>query len=313
MEIIQGTTALFENPEMGVSVLPIVSPPLPISLAISRINKASREAELDPAGKLKLSPQEVKQTTGFQLVFRIPKKAPIVVVQRNLSRENPDEKNYHNSSLITQREDEWDTFVMMDHVRVMRENGMSWTRWRGEVPNRVDFWDLRGNQIRLFQVGVIARGYGDDTHFRILGELRGEWDLYRSEKRGIVGVPTNSEWGDFDVRGTILDNEEMKALLTKVTLPVYRKSPAIAPIKHPTGLNRATVQWWSPFAGRRGQGPCTLTNGSSAWICGEDLLVDPDQDGIVRLSRGTIVSYEDIHTERDDHNSLTKLLRVSRA
>lgn len=314
MEIISGLLALFDKPEVGVAVHPILQ------------GKVQEMATLDGRGVLALSPETVPQVTGFQLVFQVPKENPPVLLQRSLNRADRADKRYQDNALFEHGVpggSEWHTFVMLDHVVVSRnEDGVSWTRWRGDVPNRVDIWSLDQNRIRLFQIGIIVQGMGTDQAFRVLGELRGEWDLYWGGT-GITGIPTYPEAGEFSVRQVILENDEIRKRLAAIQLPVMAASlvrgiPALEP---PTNGAHAVMQWWSPFAGMRGQGPCTLKNGSSAWVCGEDVVGEPDEDGIVRLPRGTQILYEDIRELRGQayeeggrkkSHTLTKLIGVRR-
>lgn len=301
MEVLNGSVALFEPPNVGVSVLPIIT------------GETGEEVGLDDKGVLNIAPDIVKHVTGFQLVFRVPVQDPPILLQRSLNRANRADKRYQNNALIDRGGDEWTMLVMLDHIVVSHENGVAWTRWRGDVPNRVDIWSISGNQIRLFQIGVVARNTEGGEVFRVLGESRGAWDLYQNGA-GIVGVPTYPEAGKFSVRETILENELIKAKLAETQLPAPTGPVPEIPDLQPSPKG-AIMQWWSPFAGIRGQGPCTLKDGrSSAWVCGEDYLDEPDADGIVRLPRGTVVSYKDIEKVRGDgKNTLTKLLSVRRA
>ena len=273
--------ALFPQYEIGAFVLPIIS----------------KRAMEDPVGLtengiLDLFPLKGEEVTGFRLGLIIPKEAQVVVVQRNLSP-SP-RKLYQNFSLKKYRETDLEEWLMVDHIQVFQKNGTFWTVWKAEVPNRVDLWFLMPDGLaRLFQVGVVARGTKSDLRFQLLGELRGEWQLYFHPQKQVVGKPTDPVHGSFDVRRTILSEERFKALLAKTRLEAWRGSEAELnpPLVIPAEPKQAMLDWWSPFTGRRGQGPIA-PNGSDTWVCGEDVIADPDPDGIVRLPRGTVVSYK---------------------
>jgi len=279
----KGTVAVFEEaPEpIGVSVYPL-------------IQGAQRdEVGIGKKGELGLGEKEARMATGFKMVLMVPKEAPTVIIQRNLTQLHG---GYHRLALSTIREDEWHTFVMVDHIKVFRQQGMVWTPWRATVPNRLDIWTVSPEGLAsLFQVGVVVRGTGEGQYFRIASDLRGEWDLYKTQNGRVDGVPTLPKWGAFSVRGeAILQDVEFRGLLSRANLS--RKDPKTEELRPP--LSRipdgcARMQWWSPFTGLRGQGPCILSDGASAWVCGEDVLeAEPDEDGIVRLPRNTLVSYK---------------------
>ena len=306
MEILQdGTTALFTQCEIGAFVLPIIQ-------GKARENPINLMAN----GVLNLSFQESKEVTGFRLGLIVPTAARIVIAQRNLLDL---QGSYHNAALQVLKEEEWQTWIMLDHIRVYRRNGISWTEWKATVPNRVDIWSLTTEGlVRLVQYGIIVRDNDNkipsqDFYFRLHEEVRGEWQLYDFQGE-TVGKPTNPSWGNFDVRRIILDNQDFQDLLTKTSLPTWIESEEELrnPLEPPKEPGLGIMDWWSPFTGRRGQGPCLTSNGSypSVWVCGEDFQGEPDPDGIVRLSRGTVVRYKNIGTlgERD-----YKLLEVRRA
>lgn len=311
MNILKGTIAIFENPEVGASVLPVIQGEL-----------KEDEATFDHMGKIELPSQECKMVTGFCVILRIQKESRLVIVQRALDRSD---RRYHQHALTTQSEIEgdWDTWVMLDHIKVSRQAGISWTRWTGTVPNRIDLWFLdEKGQAQLFQVGVVARGDNDDLHFRLLGELRGVWQLCCAPRQNnrTVGVPVDPVWGKFDVRRDILNHPDFKALLVTPTLPEWKgfEEELDPPLNSPPAPGYAVMEWWSPFAGMRGQGPCRLHDPMrNIWVCGEDYLGPPDSDGIVRLPRGTLVSYKEIsqtvHPEEGRvFAKLTQVRRVER-
>lgn len=321
MEILQGNTALFNDYEIGAFVLPIIQ------------GKTKEDpVDLGENGTIQLSLQESKEVTGFRLGLIVPKDARVVIVQRNLG--HSPQRLYHQFALSTLKEEEWDTWIMMDHMKVYRKDWgdgrrvTAWTVWQATVPNRVDLWFLTpGGLTRLFQVGVICRGEGENQYFRLLGELRGEWQLCHDTRGVIVGVPTKPVWGAFDIRRPILKNPDFVTLLKTDSLPSWDPEHGILlsgnsslvqigeskkkldyPLKLPLESNRAVMEWWSLFTGMRGQGPIG-PNGSNTWVCGEDFLGEPDPDGIVRLPRGTIVSYKGMMPLG---TKAQKLLRVRR-
>src|SRR4030042_3993479 len=170
MEILQdGTTALCSQCEIGGFVLPIIQ------------GKAKENPiNLMANGILNLSFQESKEVTGFRLGLIVPKDARFVIVQRNLLNF---QGSYHNAALQVLKEEEWQTWIMLDHIRVYRRGGISWTEWKAAVPNRVDIWSLTPTGLaRLIQYGIIVRDNkvpnqidGGDFHFRFHEEGRGEW------------------------------------------------------------------------------------------------------------------------------------------
>lgn len=286
MEILQEERiALFPEYEIGAYVIPFIQG-----------KAAENPIDLRSDGTINLPTRECKMVTGFRLGGQVPKDAPVVIRHRNLRhiRQAP----YHSHALLSLTKGEWKYWDTGDTpLRVYRKEGISWTVWQTIAPNRVDFWFLTSEGLtKLFQVGVIARGETDgrELHFRLLGELRGKWQLARDPEGKVVGIPTNPVWGAFDVRRSILDDSEFEALLNRAHLPSWRGSEEEleSPLTLPSGPNQAIMEWWSPFTGRRGQGPIA-PKGSKTWICGEDVIdTPPDTEGILRLPRGTIVSYE---------------------
>jgi hypothetical protein len=307
VEILQdNTTALFPQHEIGAFVLPIFQ------------GKAEENPiALQANGILGLSRQESKRVTGFRLGLIVLKDARVVIVQRNLG--HSPQRLYHQFALSTLKEEEWYTWVMMDHMRVYRKDWkdgrgvIAWTVWQATIPNRIDLWFLTPEGLtQLFQVGVIARGEGEDQYFRLLGELRGEWQLCRDNQRGVVGIPMNPVWGSFSVRRPILQDLGFKNLLEKTTLPSKKPSEEelSPPLRIPLEPDQAVMDWWSSFTGTRGQGPIA-PHGSDTWVCGEDFLGEPDPDDIVRLPRGTRVSYEGTLPLEGRTQKLLKVKRVS--
>lgn len=304
MEILQKTTALFNEYEIGAYVLPIIQG-----------KTEENPINLSANGALALSPRESKMVTGFRLGVATPKDAPIIVLHRNLA--HAPERRYHSHALLTVTKEGW-TISEAD-MRVYRRDWkdgrgvITWTVWQAVAPNRADCWFLTPEGLcKLFQVGIIARGYGEDLHFRVLGELRGEWQLSHNPQGKVVGIPTNPLWGAFDIRRPILDEPRFQALLEKVLLPTWAGSEGeMNPsLKLPSEPNRAVMEWWSAFTGLQGQGPIA-PKGSNTWVCGEDVEAEPDPDGILRLPRGTIVSYEGSAPLGDGGDR--KLLKVRRA
>lgn len=304
MEILQGNIALFNEYEIGAYVLPIIQ------------GKAEENPiGLSANGTLALSSRESKMVTGFRLGVTTPKDAPVVIVQRNLA--HAPERRYHHHALLTLTKEGW-SISEVNSIRVYRRNWKdgrgvtTWTVWQAVAPNRADCWFLNpGGLSKLFQVGVIARGYGDDLHFRLLGELRGEWKLCRDSQGKVVGIPTNPLWGAFDVRRPILDDPRFQALLAKVQLSTWTgfEEELNPPLKLLSKSNQAVMEWWSPFTGLRGQGPI-IPKGSNTWVCGEDVEEEPDPDGILRLPRGTVISYEG--STPLEEKGARKLLKVRR-
>ena len=285
IELLEEGYAFFPDYEIEVEVLPVIQG-----------KKMENPISINPDGTLGLSPKECKTVTGFYLRWMYPKDTPVVAKVRNL-RHIPNPPYHSHALLRSKKGGDWIVEGMGDHMRVYpKKGGIFYTVWQAVVPNRIDFWFLfREGLCKLFQVGIIARGQTDgrELHYRLLGELRGEWQLAHDPQGKVVGIPTNPVWGPFDVRRTILKDGDFQNLLQKAELPswVGSEEELDPPLRLPSEPNRGTMNWWSPFSGMRGQGPIAPEN-SHVWVCGEDAEVEPDPDGILRLPRGTIVSYE---------------------
>ena len=298
MELIEsGKIAVFDGPiPVGVSVLTV----------LQGANELAQETVISSDGRLQLSPQQFNEASGFKLLLSIPANEPVLALHRNLNRLHGD---YSSFSIVTLRGDNWNEPVQINNIPVIRRylNGKEepatvWTSWKG--PNRIDLWkvDPNNGQVTLFQVGVVVRGEGENQYFRVASDLRGIWNMFQYPDGRISGIPERPVWGAFSVRERILKNQAFSDLLDRVTLshqtpPDNMVDPPLSPI--PTSpsqdLAYARMQWSGPFTGIRDQGPCELQNGSSGWVCGQDVTADSDEDGIVRLHRDTLISYKGLN------------------
>ena len=322
MEVIDHQIAVFDEPfPVGVSVLTISN----------GANELAKETEIRPDGRLefhidpRLNNRMFREATGFKLLLSIPADEPVVPLHRNLGQL---QGLYHSHSIVTLKGENWNEPVQIDNIPVIRrhlhgkqEPATVWTSWKG--PNRIDLWkvDPNNGQVTLFQVGVVVRGEGENQYFRVASDLRGIWNMFQYPDGTISGIPESPVWGAFSVRERILQNRVFSDLLRKVTLPQQTPpdnvvDPPLSSIPDPSGdLAYARMQWSGPFTGIRDQGPCELQNRSSGWVCGEDVTADPDEDGIVRLHRDTLISYKGLQFNwgfDEKPSNAPKLLGVER-
>jgi len=285
---------LFEEPGIGVSVL----------------LSGEKYLEIGKHGELAI-PEEVKPK-GFNLVVLIPEESRIVINQKNVGQTKG---GYHRHALEQLgMEGGVRTLVMHDPISIERVGKNVWTSWHAAKSNRIDCWSLTNDgHVDCFQVGIIT--HDDGRTFLLLGEYRWRGMLFR-DKSGIVGKPDYPLWGPFDIRCSILDDPEFKGCLESCSLPVWNGKPEelTVPMDSVPGNGHARVQWYVPFAGQTGQGIAILNDGSSAWMHGVDILIQPDSDGIKRLQRNDLVRYQEAikwGTKPGAPPKLTKIERVS--
>lgn len=267
--------------------------------------------EIDQQGVLVIPPEV--RPSGFHLILVIPQVKRIVIAQKNVAQERGGYHRYFVAS-FGKSADEYQTWAMHDPILVMRRGKHVWTSWHQLKPNRIDCWLLEEQgHVELFQIGVIT--HDDGQTFRLLGEYRWRGQLFQDPERGVVGKPDDPCWGAFDVRRPILDDPDFGKLLQRTTLHSWHgtQEESEPPLASVPGPGFARMQWYSAFAGRTGQGPAILHDGSPAWVHGVDILEPPDQDGIKRLWQNDLVKYEDIqHNWGGKENGPPKLLCVRR-
>lgn len=288
----------FANPGIGATVL------LP----------GKRHAEdyltVDTQGILTI-PHNLKPA-GFHLVLAIPRETPVVINQKNVAQ---DKGGYHRYFLaLLGVSSEGFAIWSIPDILVIRAGKNVWTDWHDIRPNRVDCWLVKeGGHVDLFQVGVVT--HDDGRTFRLLGDYRWRGQLYQDKERGVVGKPDHSKWGKFDVRRSILDDSDFRRLLNGITLQPWQGKPEeLDPLLDSVpGNGYAIIDWYTPFAGQKGQGIAKDQTETSYWVLGQDLLVQSDENGIQRLERGDLITFEGEPVKWGDKHGPLKLLCVRRA
>lgn len=296
---------LFENPGIGAGVF------------LPGKKRADSSLEIGEHGILAI-PKGL-QPAGFHLVIYVPKQARLVIVQKNIGQDKGGYFRHALAQLGTTETDDLITWAMYDPIQVMRQGSNVWTSWHSEKPNRVDCWMLgEDGQAGLFQVGVIT--HDDGQTFRLLGERRWQGQVFKTANGELVARPNEPKWGALgwnkeESRAAIREHPDFQALLASANLSPWNGSPK--ELYPPLGLvppgNFARVDWYIPFAGQKGQGIAKDQAGNPLWVLGQDLLVEPDTDGIKRVFHGDLVSFTGIHqnwgTKREGP---PKLLRVQK-
>lgn len=237
---------------------------------------------------------------GFYLVLYTPTQPRVIITQRDLTYHHGDYRDPKYDYLENVLGEDWIMNSFNLPIPVERQGGHVWTAWKGRPAwkkpagmsgNKVDCWIAdREGHLDLFQTGIITPNDGQSWH--LLGEYRWRGKLFRSNGT-IVGKPKKPAWGAFGVRQEILEHPEFKDHLRKIRLSVWQGnekelSPLLDPVPQ---IGYARVQWYSPFAGKTGQGPVKLYDGSAGWIHGIDIMSPPDGDGIQRLQRNDLIRY----------------------
>lgn len=249
---------------------------------------------------------------GFYLVLAFPKEARVVIGQRDLSRHHGKYFSYALAPLEGLLGPDYNVWVLNNPIRVKRAGKEVWLPWKGgpyEPSNKVDCWIVGDDgNVDLFQVGIVTHDNGKSFH--LLGEYRWRGRLFYGKNGEMVGKPADPRWGSFEARKEILDNQDFRRALPKLSV---RRSQV--KLDYPLGKipkeRHARVQWYSPFAGQTGQGPVICYDNSSAWIHGADIVDPPDPDGIHRLQRNDLIRYAGTATF-GEKTPQTKLLCVSK-
>jgi hypothetical protein len=242
---------------------------------------------------------------GFKLIVFYPPK--MIVARRDISTENGGyyKRFVNNFGVLGENVSFW--------IPIFRTKEKIWTPWHQKSPNRLDCWILqKDGRVELFQVGIVTHDNGKT--FRLLCEPRWKGQFYQDRNRQIVGKPNNSHWGAFDVRRKILDFPAFKDRLQQINFPKWngRKEELDPPLDPIPGSGFARVSWYTPFAGQTGQGIVILHDGSSAWVQGSDLMIEPNPDGIKRLSRNDLLSYTQAISWGKEKGRLLKLIGVKK-
>lgn len=231
--------------------------------------------------------------TGFNLFIAKGKGARTFLTQRNLRRRSGE---YHEESLAVLEgvSEGVEAVVLQNPIIVSYDPDTKdvYTVWKDkDCPNHVDIWWVGvDGSVWMFQIGVIT--HDDGGSWFLLGEFRWKGRTYNAGGK-IVGMPESPKWGAFDVRRAILDHPEFKELIASADISDWTGTDAdLTPQLGPIPEGHARMQWWSWCMGMQGQGFATLSDGTSATVFGPDADVTPDADGIIRLQRNDLVSYE---------------------
>ena len=249
--------------------------------------------EMDPQGYI----LGLKNPAGFHLVAAVRELGRTFVVQKNVGTEGG---SYENRALAEFKDfvPGFKAVVMRDPIEVLRAGQNVWTGWhKNQAINRLDCYHLTDHgMLILFQVGIYTHDNGKS--FRLHGEPRWLGRLYKSGN-GLVGIPVNPKWGSFNGgssnRNQIFQHPEFQALVKSAKLEEWKGSDVEIDPPLPTAPEGkyAVMQWYITFAGQTGQGPCTMHDGSIAWVHGIEIFgLVPDPDGEIRLWRGDIISYQ---------------------
>ncbi len=244
--------------------------------------------------------------SGFKVTVFVPETIPVLVTMKNISRQGG---AYHDDNVarinIARSGDI--AYSMVNPIQVMRVGSDVWTRWHpdpkggpDQTSNRLDCWILGlDGSIRLFQVGVVTHDNGQT--FRLLGERIWEGQLFQTSTGELVTKSDGAQWGAFtDSRRHVFNHPDFKAWLKMVSLDVRDDVPPdtaqLGPLPSQNGHpgDYARIQWYTPFAGQKGQGIAILRDGSSAWIHGAEVHAEPDADGIRRLHCNDLLRYEGV-------------------
>jgi hypothetical protein len=245
----------------------------------------------------------------FLLTILVPAELNPILTQRNLSRL---EGEYH-SRFIKNLGNIMDFQVAVLPINVTRSGRNTWTSFTKESPNNMDCW-LCGprNAISMFKVGLIT--HDDGKTYRVIGETRWAGDLFIDNAQ-IVGKPSNSMWGSFGVRDTILNHPEFQDFIKKARLPMWQGKPEELepPLPEVPEGDYGVVKFFHPMMGQKGQA-LVVIHGDEAWLFGNNLDRSPDADGVKRLQRGDVITYQAIKhpLERKNGKPLPTLLNATK-
>lgn len=268
--------------------------------------------EIDEKGGILAIPKGC-QPTGFHLTLMTTRETRVVIAQKNVGRKRG--KYLRNFLDCFGPTNELVVWTMYEPIQVSRAGSNVWTVWHSKRPNRVDCWLLKEDgRLQLWQVGVIT--HDDGKTFRLLTEPRWKGKVFKASS--IVAPPDDPKWGKIawdpgESRNAIREHPEFQALLASANLQSWNGSPEeLDPPLGEIPFSHARVDWYIPFAGQKGQGIAKLTDGSSAWISGENLDIQPDPDGIKRLWHNDLVSFFGLHHGWGTKKGPPKLIRAKK-
>jgi len=245
---------------------------------------------------------------AFCLILHAEEGARLVFAQKNIGQDKGGYNGLFPEGIVEGQ-------IFSPPIQVMRQGENVWTLWHNQQPNRMDCW-LMGTdgRLELFQVGIIT--HDDGRTFQLLGEQRWQGQIFKGPSE-LAAKPDSPKWGPLlwnkgESRAGIRQNVEFQQLLASARLACWNGSPEelnppLGPI--PDG-SFARVDWYIPFAGQKGQGIAKDHKGTSYWIHGQDLGIQPDADGIRRLRHNDLISYVLIHQNWGTKPGPSKLLGV---
>ena len=229
---------------------------------------------------------------GIHLAVAIKKGARSLAVQRNRRKLGGDYG--HGALSSVNLIDGFDTTMMVEPIEVCSAGGNVWTNSKSDRPNLIDIWSIdEDGKVTLFQPSVVTHDDGITWH--LLGEYAWKGQLFRLNGV-LVGMPDDPVYGSFDVRRTILENQEFMALVKSAKIREWKGAMTLLdPMMGPIDVGQARIKWYKVTGGQKGQGIAVLDDGTDAWILGDDLLVEPDDDGIKRPGGfNTLISFSGI-------------------
>jgi hypothetical protein len=261
-----------------------------LSACVSTVENPSQYLGVGEDGILTNVPDDV---TGFHLAVGVLKHFRTFVSQKDVGQELGGYSTEALAKLGGSKGLDWT--IMSKPIQVQRVGPNVWTVWHTSTPNRMDCWSLtKDGLFSLYQIGVVT--HDDGRTWRLHGEYRWKGKLFAR-----AGVPVacpdepRVKWGPFQTWEGIFESPSFRRLLESATLANWTgKSQDLDPPLPQTNNGLAILQWYIPFAGQEGQGYVWLRNGKeAAVVLGDDVSIAPDADGVKRLWRGDVISYED--------------------
>lgn len=295
------TTRFFDELNLGASVF---------------LNGTNRHLEVTDDGIIQI-PSGVRPNQ-FKLTLLVAKHDRMIINQKEVSEEQGE---YHGVVRTGRSNGDFNQYTMKLPIQVKRARSVDgsgeivWVNWHGktgEKPNRVDCWQVaKDGEIRLFQVGVLTHDNGQT--FRLHGEdrYRGRLYLYGNDYVVAPRAEDRDVWGPFTTWKDILNYPRFKTFAQTAHLSQWEGSPDELEPKLQTVSDpgMAVVKFYIPFGGMNGFG-YAIVGGKDMAILGSDILDSEEEDGVKRLRRGDIVSFngEGVYGDR----SAPKLLNVSK-
>lgn len=262
----------------------------------------NRQLEVSENGVLTI-PEGVTPN-AFKLTLLVPQGGRIFINQKEVGQE---QGGYQGAVRTGRTQGDFTKYTMLKPIQIKRarnrETGgeIAWTNWHGkpgEKPNRVDCWQiLQDGEVRLFQVGVITHDNGGT--YRIHGEdrYRGQLFLSNSADAGYVVAPRSQDrdvWGSFAAWQSILNYSRFRELAKSANLSQWAgKSEELEPpLRQVTTPKFAVVKFFIPFGGFGGWG-IAIRGGQEVAILGTEILDPVEEDGVKRLRRNDVISYEE--------------------